>query len=232
MNTEIKALLVDDHLILREGVKKLLESSGGIRVVASAGSAEEAWAKMDNRTLDVVITDLQLPDRSGLWLVEKVAEERPETKVLVLSISDFSDDVLGALKAGASGYLTKTASLEELEAAVKNVCSGGSYLQPKIASLVVGALQNPPERDRADDLTPRAKELLRCLVDGLSNKAIAEKLIVSVSTVKTQLRSLFLKFGVSSRTELVVAALNGKVLDEREQHLKMPHRRSNAIAVY
>ena len=211
--SEIKVLLVNDHQILRDGLKKLFESRDRVRVVAAAASAEEALSEMEGRTLDVVVSDLALPGMGGLWLIEQVKSTRPTLPVLVLSRSDDSQDVMDALRYGAAGYLTKTVDVDELATAIHCVCRGECYLQSRLSSTMVKAIQS--ERDRAGPtLGERERALLQSLYEGLSNKALSDKHCVSLSTIKAQLRGLFRKFNVSSRTELVVAALKAGLIKE------------------
>ena len=214
MSAEIKILLVDDHAILREGVKNLLDSRDRFRVVASVGSAEEALQTLENRTIDVVVTDISLPKQDGVWLVGEIKARKPDVPVLVLSISSNRQDVLGALQAGASGYLTKVADAAELEKAILAAYAGQSYLQPTISSQVLNALRAPVERPIVDSFTEREREVIELVYEGLANKQIASRLCVSVSTIKGQLRSIFQKLDVNTRTELVVKALKVGLLKE------------------
>lgn len=214
MSAEIKILIVDDHAILREGVKNLLDSRDRFRVVASVGSAEEALQTLENRTIDVVVTDISLPKQDGVWLVGEIKARKPDVPVLVLSISSNRQDVLGALQAGASGYLTKVADAAELEKAILAAYAGQSYLQPTISSQVLNALRAPVERPIVDSFTEREREVIELVYEGLANKQIASRLCVSVSTIKGQLRSIFQKLDVNTRTELVVKALKVGLLKE------------------
>lgn len=214
VSAEIKILIVDDHAILREGVKNLLDSRDRFRVVASVGSAEEALQTLENRTIDVVVTDISLPKQDGVWLVGEIKARKPDVPVLVLSISSNRQDVLGALQAGASGYLTKVADAAELEKAILAAYAGQSYLQPTISSQVLNALRAPVERPIVDSFTEREREVIELVYEGLANKQIASRLCVSVSTIKGQLRSIFQKLDVNTRTELVVKALKVGLLKE------------------
>ena len=214
MSAEIKILIVDDHAILREGVKNLLDSRDRFRVVASVGSAEEALQTLENRTIDVVVTDISLPKQDGVWLVGEIKARKPDVPVLVLSISSNRQDVLGALQAGASGYLTKVADAAELEKAILAAYAGQSYLQPTISSQVLNALRAPVERPIVDSFTEREREVIELVYEGLANKQIASRMCVSVSTIKGQLRSIFQKLDVNTRTELVVKALKVGLLKE------------------
>ena len=211
---EIYVLLVDDHQILRDGVKSLMETTPDVRVVATANTAKEALQKLEHTTIDVVITDMSLPDEDGVWLVTKIRSRWPDLPVQVLSMYSEPDQVVQALEAGASGYMTKIADKQELLDAIRTVASGNSYLQPRIAPYVISALRATNGRDTLKNkLTPRDLSLLRALSEGRSNREIGDQLHISVSSVKTALRSLYKKLNVSSRTEAVVVAMREGVIE-------------------
>lgn len=214
MNKATRVLLVDDHPILREGLKRLLESQGTVQVVGSVETALAAVATASLTRPDVAIIDLSLPDHDGRWLLRQLKKEFPEMPVLVLTMHLDPDSVVSALTEGASGYLTKTASHHELLQAIETVHSGGSYLQPRIAPHVVGALRCRPSPKNSDNLTDRELDILELVADGLSNQAVAERLFVSVSTVKAHLRSCFRKLDVTTRTEVVVEAIRRGLLNK------------------
>ena len=211
---EIYVLLVDDHQILRDGVKSLMEATPDVRVVAMANTAKEALQKLEQTTIDVVITDMSLPDESGIWLVSKIRSQWPELPIQILSMHSEPDQVVQALEAGATGYMTKIADKHELLEAIRTVAAGNSYLQPRIAPYVISALRSTNGKETLKNkLTSRDMSLLRALAEGCSNRDIGEQLHISVSSVKTALRGLYKKLDVSSRTEAVVVAMREGVLE-------------------
>jgi DNA-binding NarL/FixJ family response regulator len=190
----IRALLVDDHSLFRRGVRQVLEE-GGIVVVGEAGDGEEAVQLTARLSPDIVLMDLHMPKLSGVEATERVSAD---TRVLILTISDQDQDLFPAIAAGAHGYLLKAAPPEDLLRAVTTVAKGGSVLSPEVTAAVIGAARRPT-RGRLPDLSPREKEVLRLVAEGLSNRAIAERLGVTEHTVKTYVERLFEKLEVSSR---------------------------------
>ena len=198
-------LVVEDQRVLREALVLLLEDSDDVVVSGTASSAEEALRKINN-DLDLVILDISLPGRDGIWLTREIKKRRPNLPVLVLTMHDQSDFVLQALESGVDGYLTKSAGQQEILKAIDSLVGKGSYLQARIAPLVVDALRRR-ERSRRIRFSDREREIAHCLVNGLSNPEIARKIRLSVSTVKSDLRSLYSKLEVSTRTEAVAVAV-------------------------
>lgn len=207
MYSSINVLLVDDHYILREGLKTLIESEPEMRVTASAGTAQEGLARALESHLQVAIIDYSLPDHDGLWLLQQLRIKKPNLPVIVLSMCTDRDTIMKVLSEGASGYLTKSADSVELLAAIRAAILGESYVQPAIASLLVGALRKHENVPTALELGERERQILQRVAEGCSNQEIASELFISISTVKAHLRSLFQKLDVSSRTEVVVEAL-------------------------
>lgn len=202
---KIKVLFVEDHLVLRQAMVSLLESSGDVTVSETASTAEEAMQKIHD-DLDLVILDISLPGRDGIWLTRQIKAKSPTFPVLVLSMHDQAEFVLKALESGVDGYLTKWAGQRELLKAIYSVVRHGSYLQARIAPLVVDALRRR-DTERRTIFSQREHEIARCLVKGFSNSEIAERVRLSVSTVKSDLRSLYSKLEVSCRTEAVAVVV-------------------------
>ncbi len=207
MSTTINILLVDDHYIIREGVKALLESDPEISVIACAATATEGLEKALKSEIHVALVDYSLPDHNALWLLQQIHRQKPNLPVIVLSMHTDRETVLGALSEGAAGYLTKSVETPELLAAIRAVHQGRSYVHPTIAPHLLGAIRKPTAASSRTDLCDRELRILRYAADGWSNQRIADKLFLSASTIKSDLRSIFHKLKVSTRTEAVAEAI-------------------------
>jgi DNA-binding NarL/FixJ family response regulator len=205
----IRVLLADDQRVVREGLGTLLGLLDGIELVGTAADGEEAVALAAAHDPDVVLMDLRMPRCDGIEAIRRLAErgERPRA----IALTTYADDasVLGALRAGARGYLTKDAGAEQIRAAVEAVARGEAALDPAVQHHVVAALAGDgaaPVRDLPDGLTPREAEVLELIAAGLSNAEIAERLVVSAATVKSHVNHLFAKAGVRDRAQAVTYA--------------------------
>ncbi len=207
MASLINVLLVDDHFILREGVKTLIESDPEVKVVACAATAEEAVARALSFEIDVALIDYSLPDHDGVWVLERIHADKPGLPVLLLSMHTDRDIVVRVLNEGASGYLPKSVDASELLTAIRSVHQGGSYLHPTIAPHLLGALRDSSKELSSFELNERELHILQRAADGWSNQRIADELFLSISTVKADLRELFRKLNVASRTEAVAEAI-------------------------
>ena len=207
MTSQINVLLVDDHYILREGVKTLLESDPGVRVIACAATAADGLAKALGSNIHVALIDYSLPDHNGLWLLQQIRSRKPDLPVIVLSMHTDRETVVKALSEGASGYITKSVETPELLAAIRAVHQGGSYLHPTIAPHLLGAIRKESMISNAIDFSERELRILQHAADGWSNQRIADGLFLSPSTIKSDLRTLFQKLKVSTRTEAVAEAM-------------------------
>ncbi|MFC9982611.1 MadR family response regulator transcription factor [Gordonia sp. NPDC127522] len=203
----IRTLLVDDHALLRQGMRSLLEREDVVDVVGEAGSADAALAEVNARHPDVVVVDLKLSagtEYEGLRLIEQIAQRHPEVAALVLTTFLDDDLVVRAVRAGARGYVVKDVDTTELVRAIQAVSGGGSAFDPRSAAVVLRAVSG--ENDKSEALSDREREVLRLLADGLSNKRIGETLYISESTVKFHIRNIIRKLGVSKRTDAVYIA--------------------------
>ena len=208
----IRVLLADDQRVVREGLGTLLGLLDGIELVGTAADGEEALALAARHDPDVVLMDLRMPRLDGIEAIRRLAErgERPRT----IALTTYADDasVLGALRAGARGYLTKDAGAEQILAAVRAVARGEAALDPAVQHHVLAALTEPAASELPDGLTPREVEVLRLIAEGLTNAEIAERLVVSAATVKSHVNHIFAKTDVRDRAQAVVYAYsNGLV---------------------
>ena len=208
----IRVVLVDDHAVLRQGLRRLLEDEPDIEVVGEAANGLEAVAVTRARAPDLVLMDVVMPRLNGLEATKQIKQSNPATAVLVLSAHDDDRYVLGLLEAGAAGYLLKSATAQEVIHAMRAVHAGEAVLHPAIAGRLLSRASRPLTRIPAGQgnelLTEREVEVLHCAAKGLSNKEIAGQLVLSVPTVKAHLVNIFNKMGVGSRTEAVMQALN------------------------
>jgi DNA-binding NarL/FixJ family response regulator len=202
----IRVLLADDQRVVREGRGTLLGLLDGIELVATAADGEEALALAARHDPDIVLMDLRMPRVDGIEAIRRLAErgERPRS----IALTTYADDasVLGALRAGARGYLTKDAGAEQIRAAVEAVARGEAALDPAVQHHVLAALNEPAAPALPDGLTPREAEVLALIAEGLTNAEIADRLVVSAATVKTHVNHIFAKAGVRDRAQAVVYA--------------------------
>jgi DNA-binding NarL/FixJ family response regulator len=198
-----RVVLVDDHALFRAGVRG--ELAGAVDIVGEAGSVAEAVPLIRDLDPDVVLLDVHLPDGGGSAVIAGVAPERPGVRFLALSVSDAAEDVIGVIRAGARGYVTKTISGEELAAAVDRVAEGDAVFSPRLAGFVLDAFRSG---DRVggdaelDELTPREREVLQLIARGYRYKEIAARLHLSVKTVEAHVSSVLRKLQLSTRHEL------------------------------
>ncbi len=208
-------MVVDDHPMWRDAVARDL-ADAGFEVVAVAGSGEEALRRAPAARPNVSVVDLQLPGISGVEVTAELVRADPASRVLVLSASGEREDVLAAVKAGATGYLIKSASQEELIAAVRSVAAGDAVFTPGLAGLVLGEfrrMSDDPGDDPAPELTPREIEVLRLVAKCRSYKQIAEELVISHRTVQNHVQNTLRKLQLHNRVELVRYAID-QGLDE------------------
>jgi len=217
----VRVMLVDDHTLVREGIRHILAATPGTEVVAEAGDATEALRHAADAHPDVVVVDLSLPGASGLELTTRLREMLPTVKVLILSVHDHPEYVLGAVRAGAQGYLRKDTSPAELRAALQAVARGESYFSPPVARHLTAAVrgENLPEEPagRLARLTPREREVLAGIAAGETSRAIATRLGLSPRTVETYRESLARKLDIKTVAALTRFALEaGLVRPEGE----------------
>ena len=204
-------LVVDDHEVVREGLRAFLELQDGIEVVGEAADGEEAIAAAEGLDPDVVLMDLVMPRLDGLGAMRELRERVPRARVIVLTSFLDDDKLLPALRAGAAGYLLKNAPPPELARAVRAAHAGEALLDPVVAARLVETLAG--DGDPLDRLTPREREVLELIGRGFPNKRIARRLEVSEKTVKTHVGHVLAKLGVTDRTQAAVVAVRAGLVD-------------------
>ncbi len=216
--SEIRALLVDDHSLVRAGLRTLLDSIDGVVVVAEAGNGEEALRLAAEFHPDLVVMDIAMPLLSGLDAAALIREALPGTRVLILSMHASDDYVRRALRSGASGYLLKDAAAVELELAVKAVMRGETYLSPRVSTQLVDQYVRGPgvPQGPVDSLTRRQREILQLIANGRSTKQIAHQLGVSVKTVETHRAQLMERLGLRDVASLVRLAIRAGLVASDE----------------
>lgn len=202
---KIRVLVADDHALFREGIRLILESDESVEIVGEAADGRQATAAARALMPDVVLMDVTMPEMDGLEATRQIKAKYSQIQVLILTMHRSDEYFFEMLKAGASGYILKGAKTSELIDAVRAVCQGEVYLNPSMAQKLVQGYLNLVEWNTEDglSLSPREKEILRLLAEGYSSKEIAEKLVVSSSTVHTHRSNLMSKLGLSTRRELM-----------------------------
>jgi DNA-binding NarL/FixJ family response regulator len=212
----IKVLIADDHSLVRQGLRRYLETAGDIEVVGEASNGIEALALMDDGAgdTDVALLDIRMPEMDGLETARRIHEDHPRVGVVMLTAYDDRQFVVEAVRAGARGYVLKARDAEHLVQTVRLVAGGNMVIDPQLVIALADELSQTKERDRkADTLTAREVEVLQLLAFGHTNKDIAEQLFISPDTVKTHLEHIFEKLGASDRTAAVAEALRRQIIE-------------------
>jgi two-component system response regulator NreC len=208
---KISLLLVDDHEVVRTGLRMLLENQSDMEILAEASSGEEASLLVDQYLPDVVVMDITLPDISGIEATRRLKARHPETAVVALTIHEDEQYFFEMLQAGASGYVPKRAAPDDLISAIRAANAGEIYLYPSLAKALVsdylGRNRTEMEEEKLETLTPREQEVLELLAEGLSNDEIAESLFISRHTVARHRENLMRKLDLHNRSELVKYAI-------------------------
>ncbi|WP_019854983.1 response regulator [Actinopolyspora mortivallis] len=208
MNEPLRLLLVDDHPVVRSGLRAMFEDSSDMLVVAEVADGEAALEVLRHTEVRVVLMDLQMGEgMDGVTATREITSLPDPPAVLVLTVYDTDADILAAVEAGATGYMLKDAPPEQLRAAVKSAAAGETALGPDVASRLFDRLRSPGEA-----LSPREVEILRLLAQGLSNRALSRELFISEATVKTHLVHIFDKLGVDNRTAAITTALRRGII--------------------
>ncbi len=213
----VRVLLVDDHPLFRRGVRWALESHPTIEVVGEAGDGVEGTALAESMAPDVVLLDVRMPRRSGIEACVDIKQAVPSAKILMLTVSDEEADLYEAVKSGASGYLLKDSSIDEVAQAVRVVADGQSLISPSMAIKLLDEFKQMSRTDRqqvpSPRLTDRELEVLKLVAQGLNNREIAKRLFISENTVKNHVRNILEKLQLHSRMEAVMYAVKEKLLD-------------------
>lgn len=213
---KIKLILVEDHLIVRDGIKSLLSGVERFEVVGEAESGVHFFALLKTIVPDVVLLDINLPGMSGIEITKKLKAEHPQIGVLILSMYNTEDYIFNAIRAGAKSYLPKTTNRQELEAAVNAVYRGEEYFSQAISNVILRSFiqQAQTENDKKDSqLTTRETEILRLFAEGMSNQEIAEKLFISVRTVESHKNHIMQKLELKSTVDLIKFAIKNKIIE-------------------
>lgn len=208
---QINVVIVDDHVMVREGIKQLLEMDGDIRVIGEAGDGEEGLRVLEEKDPDVLLLDINMPKMNGLEVLEKIREKGIKRKVLILTLHNEMDYIIKAKNIGVDGYVLKDSELAVLRKAIFSVYEGNTFFQPSLIPFLNGK-EKKAETAQEDSLTKREMQVLKLVAEGLYNKEIANRLSISEKTVKNHMSSIFRKIHVSDRTQAAVYAIkNGYV---------------------
>jgi two-component system response regulator NreC len=216
---KIRIILVDDHQLVRDGIKALLSGIADISIIGEASGAAELFGELENLKPDLLIMDISLPEISGIEITKKISSEYPEIRVLMLSMYNNEEFIFNSIKAGAKGYLPKNTSREELMEAIYAINTGEEFFGESISKVMLKsyikrvAQDGKPEEKSSEVLTSREIEILKLYVEGLINKEISDKLDISIRTVETHKNHIMRKLGLKSTVELVKYAIRNKIAE-------------------
>jgi len=213
VSAPVRVLVVDDHPVVRDGIRGMLAGASGIEVVGEAGGGAEAVEQAESLAPDVVLMDLRMPGVDGVAAIREIVRRGLPSRVLVLTTYDTDREVLSAIEAGATGYLLKDAPRDELVRAVEATARGQAFLSASVGALLMERVRSP----EPEALTERELEVLRLVASGATNRDIAERMFVSEATVKTHLLHVYAKLGVNDRAAAVAAAYDRGLLTPGER---------------
>jgi DNA-binding NarL/FixJ family response regulator len=211
---KIRTLIVDDHVMMRDGIRALLDLQDDIEVVGEASEGTEAVAKVEELKPDVVVMDIAMPGMNGIEATQQIKAKNPNIKVLILTQHDKREYILSAIKAGGSGYVSKKALGSELINAIRTVYQGQSFLYPSAATTLIEELRRGVAgKDPFDQLTPREKEVLKLIAEGRTSREIADKLFISLKTVLAHRAKIMQKLKLHNRSLLIKYAMSKGMVD-------------------
>lgn len=213
MDDTIKVMIADDHNLMREGIKQLLELDGNIKVIAEAGDGVECLEKLKEYNPDILLLDINMPEKNGIEVLKTLKEDKLDVKVLMLTLHNEVEYLVKSVDNGVDGYIMKDSESAELKKAIFMVLSGKTYIQPSLIPELNFHLANRDvEKDKIDFLTKRELEVLIQVANGMSNKEIALNLDISERTVKNHISNIFKKIDVSDRTQAAVFAIKNHIV--------------------
>jgi len=213
----IRTIVADDHTIVREGLKQLLRAAGDIDIVAEAQDGQGVLQRIRDTEFDVLLLDMSMPGRSGIELIKQVKSEKPRARILILSMHEEGQYAIRAIKAGASGYLTKESASAQLVSAIRKVAGGGAFISAEVAEqLALGAMPHAESKPH-ETLSDREYQVFRLLVSGQAVSDIADALNLSVKTVSTHKARLMQKMRMDSQAELIRYALQHRLVDDPDR---------------
>lgn len=209
----IKVMLADDHVLMREGIRQLLEFDGSIEVIGEASDGEECLQKLEKVKPDVLLLDINMPKLNGIEVLEEIKRKNINVKVLILTVHNEVDYLIRAVDIGVDGYILKDSESAELKKAIMTVMDGESYIQPKLIPMLNKRLiTRDSDKEKLESLTGREKEVLIEVANGMFNKEIATSLHISERTVKNHISNIFKKLDVSDRTQAAVFAIKNDLV--------------------
>ncbi|MCH5262495.1 MAG: response regulator transcription factor [Lachnospiraceae bacterium] len=208
-----KVMIADDHSLIREGIKQLLEFDGSIEVVSEAANGVECLDKLEHHIPDILLLDINMPEKNGLEVLDEIKKKEYDVKVLILTVHNELEYLLRAVDIGVDGYILKDSESAELKRAIQSIMSGENYIQASLIPALNNRLANRDiDKDKIDLLTSRELEVLIQVANGLINKEIATSLNISERTVKNHVSNIFKKIDVSDRTQAAVFAIKNNII--------------------
>ncbi|CAM3948705.1 response regulator [Mesobacillus thioparans] len=208
----IRLMLVDDHAVLRDGLRNILSVEEDIEVVGEAVSGDEALLQVEKCKPDMILMDINMPAKNGVEVTGILKKKYPQIKILVLTMHSHEEYFMSAIREGADGYLLKDAPSDQVVEAIRTVARGESVIHPSMTRKLLAFHQQKQTEQEDNTLTEREKEVLLCLVEGLSNKEIADRLFISDKTVKIHVSKIFKKLNVKSRSQVVIHAVQHQLV--------------------
>ena len=211
--SNIKVMITDDHVLMREGIRHLLEFDGSIEVIAEAADGDECLKKLENVKPDVLLLDINMPNKNGIEVLEEIRKNKIEVKVLILTVHNEIEYLLKAVDIGVDGYILKDSESSELKSAINSILNGENYIQPSLIPALNSRLVNRDiDKEKILSLTKRELEVLIQVANGMFNKEIAMNLNISERTVKNHISNIFKKIDVNDRTQAAVFAIKNNLI--------------------